>query len=152
MLDSATRDMDVIVIGSGAAGLAAALAASEAGAERILVAEAEGIIGGSSRLSGGLMMGAGTRYQRALGIEDDWEALFHDYMTLNMWQVEAGVVERLTQRAGAAVEWLGDLGVEFVTHQTDRAFVGLHVVDGEAVPGKDAFWLFTELLDARCFA
>ena len=113
MLDVATRDMDVIVIGSGAAGLAAALAAHEAGAERILVAEAEGIIGGSSRLSGGLMMGAGTRYQRALGIDDDWEALFHDYMTLNMWQVETGVVERLTQRAGAAVEWLGDLGVEF---------------------------------------
>lgn len=113
MLDAATRDMDVIVIGSGAAGLSAALAANEAGAERILVAEAEGIVGGSSRLSGGLMMGAGTRYQRAIGIEDEWEALFHDYMTLNQWQVEAGVVERLTQRAGAAVEWLGDLGVEF---------------------------------------
>ena len=30
MLDSATRDMDVIVIGSGAAGLSAAIAASEA--------------------------------------------------------------------------------------------------------------------------
>jgi succinate dehydrogenase/fumarate reductase flavoprotein subunit len=51
MLDAATRDMDVIVIGSGAAGLSAALAAHESGAERILVAEAEGIIGGSSRLS-----------------------------------------------------------------------------------------------------
>ncbi len=106
-------DVEVIVIGSGAAGLAAALAASQAGAERILVAEAESILGGSSRLSGGLMMGAGTRYQEALGIEDSPEALFHDYMTLNQWQVEAGVVERLTQRAGKAVEWLGDLGVEF---------------------------------------
>jgi len=113
MIEALSRDMDVIVIGSGAAGLSAALAAHEAGAERILVAESEGVVGGSSRLSGGLMMGAGTRYQRAQGIDDDWEALFHDYMTLNMWQVEAGVVERLTQRAGDAVEWLGDLGVEF---------------------------------------
>lgn len=106
------RDFDVIVVGSGAAGLAAALSATQEGAS-VLVAEAEGIVGGSSRLSGGLMMGAGTRYQRALGIEDSPEALFHDYMTLNQWKVEAGVVERLTQRAGAAVEWLGDLGVEF---------------------------------------
>ena len=105
-------DFDVIVVGSGAAGLAAALSATQDGAS-VLVAEAEGIVGGSSRLSGGLMMGAGTRYQRALGIEDSPEALFHDYMTLNQWKVEAGVVERLTQRAGAAVEWLGDLGVEF---------------------------------------
>ena len=29
------------------------------------------------------------------------------------WKVESAVVERLTQRAGQAVEWLGDLGVEF---------------------------------------
>jgi fumarate reductase flavoprotein subunit len=106
------RDFDVIVVGSGAAGLAAALSATQEGAT-VLVAEAEGIVGGSSRLSGGLMMGAGTRYQRAQGIEDSPTALFHDYMTLNQWKVEAGVVERLTQRAGAAVEWLGDLGVEF---------------------------------------
>jgi len=106
-------DLDVLVIGSGAAGLSAALAARQAGAERVLVAEGEGIIGGSSRLSGGLMMGAATRYQKAQGIEDSPEALFHDYMTLNQWKVESAVVERLTQRAGQAVEWLGDLGVEF---------------------------------------
>lgn len=105
-------DFDVIVVGSGAAGLSAALSATEVGAS-VLVVEAEGIIGGSSRLSGGLMMGAGTRYQQALGIEDSPEALFHDYMTLNQWKVESAVVERLTQRAGAAVEWLGDHGVEF---------------------------------------
>ncbi|MCX6434075.1 MAG: FAD-binding protein, partial [Actinobacteria bacterium] len=106
-------DFDVLVIGSAAAGLSAALAARQAGAERVLVAEGEGIVGGSSRLSGGLMMGAATRYQKAQGIEDSPEALFHDYMTLNQWKVEAAVVERLTQRAGQAVEWLGDLGVEF---------------------------------------
>jgi fumarate reductase flavoprotein subunit len=106
-------DFDVLVIGSGVAGLAAALAAQQAGAERILIAESEGIVGGSSRLSGGLMMGAATRYQKAQGISDSPEALFHDYMTLNQWKVETAVVERLTERAGEAVEWLGDLGVEF---------------------------------------
>lgn len=106
-------DLDVLVIGSGAAGLSAALAAHQAGAGRVLVAEGEGIVGGSSRLSGGLMMGAATRYQKAQGIEDSPEGLFHDYMTLNQWKVEPAVVERLTQRAGQAVEWLGDLGVEF---------------------------------------
>ena len=77
--------------------------------------QGEGIVGGSSRLSGGLMMGAGTRYQKALGIEDSPEALFHDYMTLNQWKVESAVVERLTQRAGAAVEWLGVIGMLVVS-------------------------------------
>ncbi|MGY1810834.1 FAD-dependent oxidoreductase [Blastococcus sp. SYSU D00669] len=106
-------DVDVLVVGSGAAGLAAAVSAREHGAGSVLVAEAEGVVGGSSRLSGGLTMGAGTRYQRALGIDDDADALFHHYLTLNHWDVEAGVVRRLADLAGPAVEWLGDLGVEY---------------------------------------
>ncbi|MDI1288994.1 MAG: FAD-dependent oxidoreductase [bacterium] len=112
-MNHADLDFDVVVVGSGAAGLTAALGARQAGAERVLVAEAESLVGGSSRLSGGLMMGAGTRYQRLLGIEDSPAALFHDYMTLNQWQVESAPVKRLTDRAGETVEWLGDLGVEF---------------------------------------
>ncbi len=108
----AERDFDVVVVGSGAAGLAAAVSAAQAGAQ-VLVAEAEGVVGGSSRLSGGLTMGAGTRYQKALGIEDDADSLFHDYMQLNQWQVEAAVVRRLAEQCGPTVEWLGDLGVEY---------------------------------------
>ena len=138
-------DFDVIVVGSGAAGLSAALAASEDGAS-VLVVESQGIVGGSSRLSGGLMMGAGTRYQKALGIEDSPEALFHDYMTLNQWKVESAVVERLTQRAGAAVEWLGDLGVEFYDEMVfggDETVPRVHcpIGRGQAV---------VDVLHARC--
>lgn len=107
------RDVDVVIVGSGAAGLSAALAARARGAKRVLVAEAEGVVGGSSRLSGGLIMGAGTRYQKALGIHDDAESLYHDYLQLNRWDVDAAVVRRFTEMAGPTVEWLGDLGVEF---------------------------------------
>ena len=107
------RDVDVVVIGSGAAGLSAALSARALGAQRVLVAEAEGVVGGSSRLSGGLIMGAGTRYQRAQGIHDDAASLYHDYLQLNRWDVDAAVVRRFTEMAGPTVEWLGDLGVEF---------------------------------------
>ena len=107
------RDVDVLVLGSGAAGLTAALSARQNAAASVLIAEAEGLVGGSSRLSGGLTMGAGTRYQRALGITDDADALFYDYMTLNHWDVEAGVARRLADLSGPTVEWLGDLGVEY---------------------------------------
>jgi succinate dehydrogenase/fumarate reductase flavoprotein subunit len=107
------RDVDVVVVGSGVTGLAAALTARERGAASVLVAEAEGEIGGSSRLSGGLMMGAGTRYQKALGIDDDADALFHDYMQLNRWNLDTGVVRHFCQLAGPTVEWIGDLGIEF---------------------------------------
>ncbi len=107
------RDVDVIIVGSGVSGLAAALTARQLGAPRVLVAESEGVVGGSSRLSGGLVMGAGTRYQKALGIDDDVESMFHDYMQLNRWNVDAAVVRRFVELAGPTVEWLGDLGVEY---------------------------------------
>ena len=131
--DAYTTDVDVLVVGSGAAGLSAALAARDAGAERVLVAESEGIVGGSSRLSGGLIMGAGTRYQRALGIEDDPDSLYHDYIQLNRWNVDTAVVRRFTELAGPAIEWLGDLGVEFydqLVYGGDERIPRVHVPTG----------------------
>ncbi len=112
---STERDVDVLVIGSGAAGLAAAVAAYERGARRLLVAESEGVVGGSSRLSGGVVMGSGSRLQKAAGIEDDVNTFFHDYLVLNHYDVELGPVRTLTRRAGETIDWLEDLGVEFST-------------------------------------
>ena len=63
-------DADAIVIGAGAAGMMAALAAAHGGA-RVLVLERD--LAGQSNLlvSGGLFPGAGTRWQREAGIDDD---------------------------------------------------------------------------------
>lgn len=54
-----STDFDVIVIGSGAAGLSAAVAAADAGAS-VMIMEAGKQVGGSSRLSGGHFYAAGT--------------------------------------------------------------------------------------------
>ncbi|CAB5014001.1 unannotated protein [freshwater metagenome] len=107
------NDVDVVVIGSGIAGLAAANSAWESGLKRVLIAESEGVVGGSSRLSGGIVMGAPTRFQQAAGISDTADALFNDYMAINQWMVEAGVVRTYCNEAGPTVDWLGDLGVQF---------------------------------------
>jgi flavocytochrome c len=109
------RDVDVLVIGSGAAGLAAALAAHEHGAGRVLVAESEDVVGGSSRLSGGVVMGSGSRLQKAEGIEDDVDTFLRDYLVLNQYDVEMGPVTSLTRRAGETIDWLEDHGVAFST-------------------------------------
>lgn len=105
-------DVDVVVIGSGLAGLCAAITAAEAGAS-VIVADAATEVGGSSRLSAGMLMGAGTRMQRAAGIDDSPELLFHEYQSLNRWGVEAGLADRLATECGPGIEWLADLGVEF---------------------------------------
>ena len=61
------RDYDVIVVGAGVAGLAAAVAAADAGASVLLV-EGQKQIGGSSRLSGGHFYAAGTSVQTEAGV------------------------------------------------------------------------------------
>lgn len=103
-------DYDVIVIGSGIAGHCAAVEALEAGSS-VLMLEAESQIGGSSRLSTGMIMGAGTRFQRERGIEDDAERLYRHYVTANQWVVQPSVARRLCYEAGPTIEWLTDRGV-----------------------------------------
>src|SRR6202790_2761303 len=78
------READIVVIGSGATGLPAAIVAREAGASVIIV-EAENRIGGHAITSGGnLPLGGGTSYQKKYGIEDSPELFFQD---LTDWSV-----------------------------------------------------------------
>ena len=60
----------LLIIGAGAAGLCAALAAKEIGVEAVVI-EREAVPAGSTALSAGLIPAAGTRFQRAKGIADD---------------------------------------------------------------------------------
>ena len=63
------READVVVIGSGATGLPAAIVAREAGASVIII-ETQLHIGGHAITSGGnLPLGGGTSYQKKYGVE-----------------------------------------------------------------------------------
>src|SRR3984885_7150652 len=78
------RAADVVVIGSGAPGLPAAIVAREAGAS-VIVVEAENHVGGHAITSGGnLPLGGGTSYQKKYGIEDSPDLFFQD---LTDWSV-----------------------------------------------------------------
>jgi fumarate reductase flavoprotein subunit len=126
-------DVDVVVLGSGAAGLTAALSAREAGAERVLVSEASEVVGGSSRLSGGIVMGAGSSLQRAAGIEDSGADMFAEYLQLQRWDVPAGPIRRFAERSGATIDWLAGHGVPFFDRQIfggDERKPRSHCVDG----------------------
>ena len=69
-------EVDVLVVGLGAAGAAAALEASRAGAETLVI-ERAAAGGGTSSMSGGLLyLGGGTALQQACGFEDSAEEMF----------------------------------------------------------------------------
>lgn len=106
------RDYDVIVVGAGGAGLAAAHMAAQAGA-RVLMVEAGDKAGGSTALSGGVFYAAGTSLQRRAGIEDTPEALYRYYLHINQYKLDPALVRRLCHDATPAFDWLVGLGVDF---------------------------------------
>lgn len=126
-------DFDVIVVGSGMAGLSAALEAANSRAQVLLV-ESETILGGASRYSTGIMMAAGTSLQREQGIDDDPDSLFHDYMLSSHYDVTPSVVRRLVDELPETFEWIKGLGVTFqdqiITAGEERA------ARGHSVPGQ----------------
>ena len=73
---------DVLVIGAGGTGLAAAVSAAEHGAE-VLVTEKCSAPGGTTGLSIGSITACCTSYQERQGIADSPEALFEDMSTFN---------------------------------------------------------------------
>jgi succinate dehydrogenase/fumarate reductase flavoprotein subunit len=73
------READVVVIGAGAGGLVAAIAAREKGAS-VLIVEKNFDIGGRAMMSfGGLYIGGGNRLQKAKGVEDSPDRAFEDW-------------------------------------------------------------------------
>ena len=62
-------EVDVLVVGGGGGGMVAAIAAAEQGA-KVAIAEKTAQPGGNTALSTGSIPGAGTRFQRAAGIDD----------------------------------------------------------------------------------
>src|SRR6266403_3117343 len=105
-------EVDVLVIGAGGAGLAAAVAAHDAGAV-VAVTEKLERFGGNTALSTGSLPGAGTRFQRAAGIADSPELMVADLRKLSGPHDADALLELLARRSAEVVEWLvDDVGVQ----------------------------------------
>lgn len=104
--------VDVIVVGAGLAGNAAALSAAEAGATVCLL-EKGSEFGGSSVQSGGALAFAGTDMQAALGIQDDVVTLRCDLFTAGCGKNDPETVEAYLDHQLDTFNWLRDRGAEF---------------------------------------
>lgn len=122
-------ETDVVVIGSGATGLPAAIVAREAGSSVILV-EAESDIGGHAITSGGnVPLGGGTSAQKKAGIQDTPDLLFRD---LTDWSVvqpngfpdyrynDREIIRAYADANVATYDWLLAHGVIFVDKAPDE--------------------------------
>ncbi|MSQ56954.1 MAG: FAD-dependent oxidoreductase [Limnohabitans sp.] len=113
---SHSKSYDVIVVGAGGSGLAAAVSAAESGAS-VLVLESQQRPGGTSRMAVGSISAAGTRLQKQAGIIDNVQDFIADMELFTadlLAHDNANLRQVLAEQAAPTVEWLSQMGVVFV--------------------------------------
>src|SRR3954465_9118124 len=101
----APLSFDVLVIGSGASGLAAAVSAERAGARVALATKGSIQSCNSAKAQGGI--------QAAFGADDSPEQHAQDIWRSSHETANMSLVEVLTSEAPSAIHWLESLGVDF---------------------------------------
>lgn len=102
---------DIVIIGAGGAGLTAAIEATNAGAE-VIVVEKNGFMGGNTNYATGGMNAAGTKYQEADGIKDSAELYYSDTMKGGKNLNNPELLKVLTEKSAETLYWLETLGAD----------------------------------------
>ena len=105
-------DYELIVIGSGVAGMTAAIRARENGVRDILILEKSPYVGGNSRAAGGVFA-TGGKTVAAQGLSMDTQAYYESAMKQLQFSVDPALVKRYIFNTGDALDWLSDTGLKF---------------------------------------
>ena len=110
--------VDVIVVGSGFAGMSAALQAREAGAS-VMVIDKMPVFGGNSTINGGAMAVAGSPLQKEKGIADSVDTMVADMLESGRGMNDVEMLKLVCNGTAGSWQWLTDYGVKwkpFVQH------------------------------------
>ena len=105
-------ETDILVIGAGGAGLAAAATAAPAGA-KVLVLEKMPVMGGSSLICGGALAFAGTDMQAKENVKDSSELFYSDLMKVGENVNVPSLVKSYVSNQLETYTWLKQIGVKF---------------------------------------
>lgn len=100
-------EVDVAVLGTGAAGLVAAAAAASEGA-RVGLFEKSDLLGGTTAMSGGIVWMPNNHHQQAAGIEDSRQAALEYLESLSLGQIDSDMAAAFVDHGPEAVRWLED--------------------------------------------
>ena len=100
---------DIVIIGAGGAGMTAAINATQAGKDVILV-EMMPYAGGNTTKATGGMNAAETHYQKEQGIEDSVEQFVEDTMKGGHDINDRDLVTIMAENSAAGIDWLDSIG------------------------------------------
>lgn len=106
------EEYDVIVIGTGFSGLAAAAKAAERG-YKVLILEKMGRVGGNSVINGGGMAVPMNKYQKKHGIEDSGDKFIADCLKAGLGINHVEMLQTIVKRSNDALEFALKCGAKF---------------------------------------
>jgi len=129
-MNASAMEVDLVVIGSGVSGLAAALTAAEGGA-KVMVFEKQRTPGGTSINFEGIFA-VESDMQRAQFIDYSRDEAFKKIMEYNHWRANPRLVRAIVNESAETISWLKRQGVEFtgVTINMPKSPRTYHVVAG----------------------
>ena len=136
------RTVDILVVGTGFAGLCAAIEAKRAGANPLLI-DMMPFTGGNSRITGGGIAVPGSDLQKAKGIKDSPELMLADMLKAGNNINVPALAHTVAYQAKDAYDWLvKDIGVKF----TRLIYHGGHSVPRDAA---QSCWMLTSPTSCR---
>lgn len=109
------KEAELVIVGGGGTGLAAAVEATQKGNTSVLVVEKSSNSGGCTAISGGVVQAAGTRFQKELTeFQDDTPDKHFEYWKLaGEGDIDETLVRDLANNAPDHVEWLAAQGIDY---------------------------------------
>lgn len=123
-----TINSDVIVVAAGLSGLAASISAVENGAS-VIQFEKNSSTGGAANMGMG-PLGIGSRFQKHHMVSLTAGEAFRKHMNFTHWNVDSKLVKKYYEKSGDTINWLEDMGVEFLT--VSRAYPAPEVLKAYA--------------------
>ena len=109
--DPNDKAYDVVVVGSGGAGLSAAIQAHDLGAS-VVVVEKMPVIGGNTNKASAGMNAAETKFQKLKGIVDSKDLFYKETLTGGKNKNNPELLRYFVENAPDAIDWLDNNGIE----------------------------------------
>jgi len=101
---------DVVVVGAGTSGLAAAVQALQGGA-KVIVLEKQAAVGGTGNFCEGLFA-AESKLQKRIGIDVSKDFAFKLIMNYSHWKANGALAKAFVDKSAETIDWLDNLGVK----------------------------------------
>lgn len=140
---------DVIVVGSGGAGMAAAISAKDAGAD-VAIFEKMPVIGGNTSKSSGGMNASETKFQKEQGIEDSNDLFYEETLKGGKGTNDPELLRYMVDNSAGAIDWLDSMGIRLnkITFSGGFSVARIHrPEDGSAVGGYLVNGLYYNLME-----